>query len=176
MASLTRVPAAQLSLASSRGLLLATEKLEDAFPSDSYDSTDAIDLVAWGCRFSVRRAEEAASLSWEDGACADGTELAGRGVPAAVGLRGALAFLARVVRAIPPRRWAFLGGWLVLGKIFKYLGFGAPFVIGSLICLIFMNLGTRGQGESSAYTVFNDGRALPGQLQQEDFEREILHQ
>lgn len=39
------------------------------------------------------------------------------------------------------------------------------------------NLGTRAPGDVSAYTVFNEGlRALPGQLRQEDMERELLHQ
>ena len=43
--------------------------------------------------------------------------------------------------------------------------------------LMYANLGERAAGEASAYTVFNEGmHALPGQLRQEDMERELMHQ
>ena len=54
---------------------------------------------------------------------------------------------------------------------------GAPFFIASLMYLMYANLGERAAGEASAYTVFNEGmHALPGQLRQEDMERELMHQ
>ena len=41
---------------------------------------------------------------------------------------------------------------------------GALYVLATLMLLIFMNLGTRKPGEASAYSVFNNFRELPGQL------------
>ncbi len=38
-------------------------------------------------------------------------------------------------------------------------------MLGTILVVIFTNLGTRKPGEASAYSVFNEGmRALPGQL------------
>ena len=42
---------------------------------------------------------------------------------------------------------------------------GPLYVLGTILVVIFTNLGTRKPGEASAYSVFNEGmRALPGQL------------
>jgi hypothetical protein len=41
---------------------------------------------------------------------------------------------------------------------------GPLYVLASAAALIFVNLGTRKPGEASAYSVFNDFRELPGQL------------
>lgn len=41
--------------------------------------------------------------------------------------------------------------------------------------LIASNLGRRVAGESSAYSVYNGGRALPGQLRAEQFDDEVRH-
>lgn len=41
---------------------------------------------------------------------------------------------------------------------------GPVYVLGTMIAVIFVNLGKRKAGEASAYSVFNQGRELPGQL------------
>lgn len=42
---------------------------------------------------------------------------------------------------------------------------GPLYVLGSIVAVVFINLGTRLPGEQSAYSVFNEGiRSLPGQL------------
>jgi hypothetical protein len=45
---------------------------------------------------------------------------------------------------------------------------GPVYIILSLMMLILTNLGTRKEGESSAYSIFNEGyRRLPGEMTQE---------
>ena len=41
---------------------------------------------------------------------------------------------------------------------------GPMYVLISIVAVIFGNLGTRAQGEQSAYSIFNNFRELPGQL------------
>ena len=41
---------------------------------------------------------------------------------------------------------------------------GPLYVLVTIVAVIFGNLGTRAQGEASAYSVFNNFRELPGQL------------
>uniref|UniRef100_A0A7S0LJ73 Ubiquitin-like domain-containing protein n=1 Tax=Coccolithus braarudii TaxID=221442 RepID=A0A7S0LJ73_9EUKA len=72
------------------------------------------------------------------------------------------------------RGWLKTIVWIVLLVSARYVQFGMPFLIASAMVLMFQNLGTRRAGEASAYTVFNNFRALPGQLQLEDLQREIL--
>ena len=207
LAHATGVPRADLSVGthagvcSDKSLLRAGEEAAGsesaALPSTTTNDDDAtpIEFMAWGRRYSLRRSEEAAHL-------ARNRELAAqRRTKAAVAhtwvaLRG-------YCYALPRRTWLCLIVWLVLGRLAKYVGFGAspsraclstqshhttptragcrtagaPFFIASLMYLMYANLGERAAGEASAYTVFNDGmRALPGQLRQEDMERELMHQ
>lgn len=55
--------------------------------------------------------------------------------------------------------------WLCLCPIAARLHIGPLYVLGSIVAVIYVNLGTRKPGEQSAYSVFNEGiRALPGQL------------
>jgi hypothetical protein len=45
---------------------------------------------------------------------------------------------------------------------------GPVYIIVSLMCLMITNLGTRKEGEASAYSIFNQGvRRLPGEMTQE---------
>lgn len=37
-------------------------------------------------------------------------------------------------------------------------------MLGTIMAIIYVNLGTRQAGEASAYSIFNQGRELPGQL------------
>lgn len=41
---------------------------------------------------------------------------------------------------------------------------GPLYVLVSIVAVIFFNLGKRGEGEASAYSIFNGFRELPGQL------------
>mmetsp|Transcript_16167 Transcript_16167/g.48447 ORF Transcript_16167/g.48447 Transcript_16167/m.48447 type:complete len:214 (-) Transcript_16167:760-1401(-) len=55
--------------------------------------------------------------------------------------------------------------WLCLCPVAARFHLGPLYVLGTILALIFTNLGTREPGELSAYSVFNEGmRALPGQL------------
>jgi hypothetical protein len=44
------------------------------------------------------------------------------------------------------------------------LQIGPIYVLASLAAVILWNLGKRGEGEASAYSIFNEFRELPGQL------------
>tara|TARA_B100000524_G_scaffold142248_1_gene71381 strand:+ start:663 stop:1484 length:822 start_codon:yes stop_codon:yes gene_type:complete len=80
------------------------------------------------------------------------------------------------LRRLPLKTWVLGSGWVLLLLASRYLQVGSVFLMGSAIVFMLTNLGTRTDGPS-AYTVFNrDLRALPGQLQMDDFERELRHQ
>lgn len=66
--------------------------------------------------------------------------------------------------------------WLLLWKIFVFIGFGSLWVIFTLFSAMFLNLGERKPGELSAYSVFNDGfTKILGTTSPEQFENEIRH-
>ena len=66
--------------------------------------------------------------------------------------------------------------WLLLWKLFVFIGFGSLWVIFTLFCAMFLNLGERRPGELSAYSVFNDGfTKILGTISPEQFENEIRH-
>jgi hypothetical protein len=71
------------------------------------------------------------------------------------------------------RTWGTLALWGGLTLLARELGLAMPFLILAAIYGIFANLGSN-QGGVSAYTVFNGMRALPGQLQAEDIQRDML--
>ena len=48
-------------------------------------------------------------------------------------------------------------------------------IVLTLLYLVATNLGRRLPGEASAYSVFNGGRTLPGQLRAEQFDNEVRH-
>lgn len=55
--------------------------------------------------------------------------------------------------------------WMMLLPLAAWFYLAPPFILLTMIVVIFTNLGTRQPGEQSAYSVFNEGiRALPGQL------------
>lgn len=43
-------------------------------------------------------------------------------------------------------------------------GVGPLYILGTIVALVFFNLGQRRDGEASAYTIFNNFRELPGQF------------
>ncbi|KAK0411511.1 hypothetical protein QR680_005687 [Steinernema hermaphroditum] len=65
--------------------------------------------------------------------------------------------------------------WAVLQCFMAWMEFGAVFFIVFLLTLMILNLGTRAEGEVSAYSVFNPGcERLLGQMTAEHFENELL--
>lgn len=70
--------------------------------------------------------------------------------------------------------WLLLVSWIVGFRIAVLHGWGAVYVLVSILLLIFLNLGKRREGELSAYSIFNDGfRRLPGQLTAEQLEAQM---
>lgn len=68
--------------------------------------------------------------------------------------------------------------WLVGQIIFVKLGFGAVYFTTSAFAIIWLSLGNerRGQGQLSAYSVFNPNcKNIQGALTAEHFENEIRH-
>ncbi|KAK9840486.1 hypothetical protein WJX74_010506 [Apatococcus lobatus] len=54
--------------------------------------------------------------------------------------------------------------WAIGAKLLASSGFGALYVLTTIVLLIFCNLGQRKPGEASAYSIFNNFQELPGQL------------
>eukprot|EP01038_Epipyxis_sp_PR26KG_P007632 gene7632-10390_t len=67
--------------------------------------------------------------------------------------------------------------WVITWMAFIYIDFGSIWIIISLFLLLFNNLGTKKEGELSAYSVFNKGfKQLLGTLNADQFDKEIRHQ
>ena len=64
--------------------------------------------------------------------------------------------------------------WFLLGKVAHRYEFGPIYLVSSIIAFIFMNLGERREGEVSAYSIFNNFQRLPGQLTNEQLERQMI--
>jgi len=75
------------------------------------------------------------------------------------GLPEPLLVLLLKVRA---RVWAGLALWCVCSRTAARLDLGAPFLVATGFALVFLNLGTRRVGDSSAYSIHNGGRRLLG--------------
>ncbi|KAJ1400848.1 hypothetical protein B484DRAFT_458098 [Ochromonadaceae sp. CCMP2298] len=72
--------------------------------------------------------------------------------------------------------WLYIGLWLAVLALFAYLEFASLWVLFSMICSIFLNLGTKKAGELSAYSVFNKGfKQLLGTMNADQFDNEIRH-
>ena len=53
-------------------------------------------------------------------------------------------------------------------------GLGPVFLLACMLAAIYANLGTRRQGEASAYSIFNDGfQRLPGQLDADVIDQQV---
>lgn len=85
------------------------------------------------------------------------TRLVARGVPEAV-----LVLLLKV----PMRAWAGLALWCVCSRTAARHDLAAPFIVATGFALVFLNLGTRRAGESSAYSIHNGGQRLLGDGQE----------
>ena len=83
---------------------------------------------------------------------------------------------AEVARTVSPSLWLKLGAWLALFYLVCRADLGGPFLVVSALVFVWrVGFSDRSAQEESAYTVFNHGfRALPGQLQQEDVQRNVV--
>jgi hypothetical protein len=165
----TQSVAANIRLCLDGTLLDDRSKLGAALPQQH--GAD-IALTVWTSRWSRSRSEEAHAL-----AATRQRHAAARAVTSSVlrTVRGAVPVASAMLRAVPPRWWAILAVWHLLGYIARWLEMLPLFGFVTAIALIYTNLGERKPGEVSAYTVFNEGmRALPGQLRAEDIERDML--
>ena len=79
-----------------------------------------------------------------------------------------------VIFALSPTRYAVLVAWFLFGRLASSQGLGSLYLVLSVIAFIFTNLGKRREGEASAYTVFNNFQALPGQLTGDQLERQMV--
>ena len=83
--------------------------------------------------------------------------------------------IAAAARRAPPMAWLRLTTWAILFFGAKYVGLTGPFLLVSAVHLVYLfGFSERAPGEESAYTVFNNMRALPGQLMAEDLERDLV--
>ncbi len=73
-------------------------------------------------------------------------------------------YILAIVFGIRLQTWLMLLAWLAGAPVAHKMQVGPIYVLGSLILVIFLNLGRRQQGEASAYSIFNNFQELPGQL------------
>ena len=69
-----------------------------------------------------------------------------------------------VLFALRLRTWLTMIAWVAGAPVAHKFSLGPLYILGSLILVIFLNLGTRQAGEASAYSIFNNFQELPGQL------------
>ncbi|CAI5469137.1 unnamed protein product [Closterium sp. Yama58-4] len=76
---------------------------------------------------------------------------------------------------LSPSKWLLVILWFIAAPLLQiYFELGPLFVLGTCFALIFFNLGTRQQGEASAYSIFNEGfRELPGTLNAQRLDEHI---
>jgi Uncharacterized conserved domain (SAYSvFN) len=68
------------------------------------------------------------------------------------------------------RSWALLIAWITMSRVAAVYEAGPPFLVCTVLTLIFVNLGTRREG-LSGYSLFNPGvQRLPGQVTAEDID------
>lgn len=73
-------------------------------------------------------------------------------------------YILAIIFGIRLQTWLLFLAWLVGAPVAHALQLGPIYVLGSLILVIFLNLGKRQVGEASAYSIYNDFQELPGQL------------
>ncbi|CAI7851411.1 unnamed protein product, partial [Closterium sp. NIES-53] len=76
---------------------------------------------------------------------------------------------------LSPHKWLLVILWFIAAPLLQiYFELGPLFVLGTCFALIFFNLGTRQQGEASAYSIFNEGfQELPGTLNAQRLDEHI---
>jgi hypothetical protein len=82
-----------------------------------------------------------------------------------------------VVLLCSPRAWTralLFAAWCLLSRALSRREMGPPFVLVSILTVMVMNLGTRGPGQLSAYSLFNPGvQALPGATSTDELDTQI---
>lgn len=63
--------------------------------------------------------------------------------------------------------------WLCGARLSSWLSVGPLYILATIVALIFLNLGQRREGEASAYSIFNNFRALPGQLTADQLDQQV---
>ncbi|CAI6005261.1 unnamed protein product [Closterium sp. NIES-65] len=76
---------------------------------------------------------------------------------------------------LSPHKWLLVILWFIAAPLLQiYFELGPLFILGTCFALIFFNLGTRQQGEASAYSIFNEGfQELPGTLNAQRLDEHI---
>ncbi|KAL3133178.1 hypothetical protein ABBQ38_007069 [Trebouxia sp. C0009 RCD-2024] len=84
-------------------------------------------------------------------------------------------YVLMVVFAVHLQTWLIFVAWLASIPIAHAMSIGPLYILGSLILVIFRNLGKRQPGEASAYSIFNDFQELPGQLNAGRLDEQLRH-
>ena len=75
------------------------------------------------------------------------------------------------------RAWThalLFAAWCLVSRALSRRDLGPPFVLASIVTIILMNLGTRGPGELSAFSLFNPGvQAIPGATSTDELDAQI---
>ncbi|EOD04510.1 hypothetical protein EMIHUDRAFT_456118 [Emiliania huxleyi CCMP1516] len=189
-----RVGVLRRRLASASGL----PRVECSDDTAAAESLPRRSITAWSARYSRGVSDTAAAAAAVAAAerrqyerqylQLEARRLAARaaeGVAAAWRAARAHAPAARAaVAAVERGTWARAALWLGLLVAAREVGLAMPFLIAAAIhslfareaaiYSIFANLGVADGGES-AYTVFNNMRALPGQIRAEDVQAQMMH-
>lgn len=80
-----------------------------------------------------------------------------------------------VVFAVRLQTWLIFFAWLASTPIAHAMSIGPLYILGTLILVIFKNLGNRQPGEASAYSIFNNFQELPGQLNAGRLDDQLRH-
>ncbi|XP_058104233.1 uncharacterized protein LOC131248161 isoform X2 [Magnolia sinica] len=82
--------------------------------------------------------------------------------------------LLMAIFSISLKAWAVIALWFMLAPVAHRLDLGPIFILGTGFAIILTNLGQRRQGDTSAYSIFNDDfRELPGTLNADRLDRDI---
>jgi len=70
--------------------------------------------------------------------------------------------------------WLGLVSWMIGSKVASYYNIGGPYIVMTVLLLMFTNLGKRKEGTLSAYSWFNTGgRRLPGDLTADHLDHQL---
>jgi hypothetical protein len=79
----------------------------------------------------------------------------------------------KIMLSVRLTTWYILASWLAGLLASNYVGHTVVYLLLSTAMAMVLNLGTRKDGEASAYSIFNGFRNLPGQLTADRFEQAI---
>ena len=127
-------------------------------------------LYAWTTRFTRARSDDALRLSHLRQRAA---------IAAQYVVWPQLVLMAHTIAAavaqLPLRAWLRIGLWTSFAYGSNRVDLLGPYLIASSVWAVFLfGFQERAEGDESAYTVFNNGRALPGQLRGEDLQRDLV--